>query len=90
MPTPYRVILAPAAVRQLGRVRGPTLIGLRGVILALGDDPWPSGARRLTGGTDLWRVRVGIDGDPWRVVYQVRRSVQEVVVLRVARRDEGM
>jgi mRNA interferase RelE/StbE len=84
----YRVELTPAAGRQLERVRGPALVGLRGAILSLGGDPRPAGSRKLGGGVDLWRVRLRIDGQPWRVVYQVRDDERLVVVTRVARRDE--
>jgi mRNA interferase RelE/StbE len=84
----WRVELTPAVVRSLRRIRHHELLALRGVILALADDRRPPGARRLRG-TDLWRVRVRIDGEPWRVVYQVRRRDMLVVVTRVARRDDA-
>lgn len=83
-----RVELTPAAVRQLRRLRGVEALGLRGVILALGEDPYPSGSGKLAG-SDLWRLRVRIDGAPWRVVYQVREESGVVVVARIARRDEA-
>lgn len=85
----YRVELAPAAVRQLERARGPLFIALRGAILALGADPRPAGAGKLAGGAHLWRVRVRIDGSPWRIIYQVRDRDRLVIVTRVARRDES-
>lgn len=62
---------------------------LRGAILALADDPRPSSVRELVDADDLWRIRLRIDGSPWRVVYQVRDPERLVVVTRVARRDEG-
>lgn len=65
------------------------MAALRGVILGLADDPFPAGAAKLAGVGDLWRVRLRIDGRPWRVVYQIRQTEQLVVVTRVARRDEG-
>lgn len=89
MPERHRVDLAPAAVRQLDRLRGPVLVALRGVILSLASDPRPPGSRRLTGTQDPWRIRIRVDGEPWRVVYQVRDDGRLVVVLRVARRDEA-
>ncbi|MEO7296352.1 MAG: type II toxin-antitoxin system RelE/ParE family toxin [Candidatus Limnocylindria bacterium] len=82
-----RVELTPAATRQLKRVRADDLVALRGVILALASDQ-RRGARRLSG-TDLWRIRVRIDGLPWRVVSQVRKRERLVVVTRVVRRDEA-
>ena len=80
--------LAPAAARQLRRLRAAEALALRGVILALGEEPHPQGSGKLAG-SDLWRVRVRIDGAPWRVVYQVREAAGVVVIPRVARRDEA-
>jgi mRNA-degrading endonuclease RelE of RelBE toxin-antitoxin system len=85
----YRVILTPAAQRQLERSRGATLSALRGVILGLADQSVPPGAAKLAGQRDLWRIRLRIDGRPWRVVYQLRSDAREVVVTRVVPRDEG-
>lgn len=84
----YRVELAPAALRQLRRLRDAEALALRGVILALGTEPHPPGSTKLAG-SELWRVRVRVDGVPWRVVYQVREAEALVVVARVARRDEA-
>lgn len=85
----YGVELAPAAARQLERARGPVQIALRGVILGLARDPRPAGARRLVARPDLWRIRVRIDGAPWRIICQLRDPERLVIVTRVARRDEA-
>lgn len=85
----YRVLLKPAADRQLQRVRGVAMAALRGVILNLADEPRPRGASKLHGGAELWRLRFRIDGQSWRVVYEVDDKLHRVVVARVARRDEG-
>ena len=84
----YTVSLKPAADRQLGSLRGAVLAGLRGVILALGEEPRPRGATKLVGGPELWRLRVKIDGHSWRVVYAIDDDARRVVVTRVVRRDE--
>jgi len=86
--SPWRVELTPAAARRLRSVRPDALLALRGVILGLADDQHPPRAARLRG-TDLWRVRVRIDGILWRVVYQLRNRERLVVATRVARRDEA-
>ena len=80
--------LAPAAVRQLRRANQTDALVLRSVILALGEDQHPAGSGKLSG-SDLWRVRVRIDGVPWRIVYQVRKRDGLVVIARLARRDEA-
>ena len=85
----YRVILTPAAQRQLERLRGTGFIAMRGVILALADEPRPPGSGKIAGTNDLWRVRIRIDSMPWRIIYRLDGARREVVVTRVARRDEG-
>jgi mRNA-degrading endonuclease RelE of RelBE toxin-antitoxin system len=84
----WRVELTPAAARHLRRVRTDELLVLRGVILGLATERHPPGARKLAG-HDLWRVGLRIDGQPWRIVYQLRAADRLVVVTRVVRRDEG-
>ena len=57
-------------------------------MLALAQDPRPPGAVKLAG-ADLWRVRVRVEGRPWRIVYQLRTRESLVVITRVVPRDEG-
>ncbi|MGH2489069.1 MAG: type II toxin-antitoxin system RelE family toxin [Candidatus Limnocylindria bacterium] len=84
----HRVVLAPSVARTLGKLRGPTFVALRGTIMGLGDEPRPAGCKKLSG-RDLYRIRLRIDGIPWRVVYQVRDGDRVVLITHVARRDEG-
>lgn len=86
--SPWRVDLTPAAGRRLRRLRPEELLALRGVIMDLANERHPPGASKLVG-TDLWRIRVRVDGVPWRVVYQLRDAERLVVVTRIARRDEA-
>jgi len=85
----WRVVLTPAAQRQIDRLHGVDLIALRGVILALAAERRPPGAVKLAGAEGLWRIRVRIESRPWRVVYQLRTRERLVVITRVTRRDEG-
>jgi mRNA-degrading endonuclease RelE of RelBE toxin-antitoxin system len=84
-----RVVLTPAAQRQLGRLSGSALAAVRGVILGLAAEPFPPGVAKLAGTRDVWRVRLRIEGRPWRIVYQLRQAERMVVVTRVVRRDQG-
>ena len=77
-----RVVIAPAAQRQLRRLPPGEAARLRGPILALAIHPHPPGAAKLTG-IDFWRLRVG----DLRIVYLVEDG-DSVVILRVARRSE--
>ena len=77
-----RVVIAPAAQRQLRRLPPGDAARLRGPVLALGIDAHPPGASKLAD-TDFWRLRVG----DLRIVYLVEDETT-VVVLRIARRSE--
>jgi len=76
----YRVLIAPAARRQLTELpRGP-LERVDDRILALAEDPRPAGAKHLD--RDLWRVRAG----DFRIVYSIRDEEAAVVVVIIANR----
>ena len=85
----FRLVVSPAAQRELERLHGPAFVAMRGVILALALEPRPPTAGKVAGSADVWRVRVRIDGVPWRVIYQVDQAHRTIVVTRVARRDES-
>ena len=85
----YRIIVAPAGRRQRGGLRGATHVALVGVLRALAAEPRPRGSSKLVGGSNLWRVRVRVEGRPWRVIYRVDDRRSEIIVLRLVRRDEG-
>ncbi len=80
----WRVVLAPAAQRQLRRLPPSDAARLRAPILSLGYDPRPPGSAHVRGSGFL-RVRSG----DLRVVHAVDDRAREVVVLRVARRSES-
>lgn len=46
-------------------------------------------AGKLSGKHNLWRLRLRIDGQPWRVVYAIDDDQETVLITRVMRRDEG-
>ncbi len=85
----YTIVVRPAAQRQLAGLRGPLSVALHGAIITLADNPRPPGAVKLVGGSNLWRIRIRIDGLPWRVVYQIDDHETMIRVVRVASRDEG-
>lgn len=81
---PYRVVLAPAAARQLRRLPPGDASRLRAPILALALEPRPPGATRLVE-SDWLRLRIG----DLRVVFAIDDVHRLVIVLRVARRNES-
>ena len=81
---PWRVVLAPAAQRQLRKLPPDVTAGTRGPILSLARDPRPTGSVMLTG-TLFRRLRVG----DVRIVYSIDDGARTIVILRIARRSES-
>jgi len=80
----YRVDFLPAARRQFLKLSKPVQKRLAPHIDALETDPRPPGVKKLQGGPDLYRIRVG----NWRIVYAIRDKDLLVLVVRIAdRRD---
>jgi len=81
----YRVEISPAAGKDLKRQPLQVCQRLEQDILALGDNPYPDGVRKIQGTERAYRIRVG----SYRIVYEVYREQKVVVILRVARRSKS-
>jgi mRNA interferase RelE/StbE len=66
------------------RLRGGTWERVRDALLALREEPRPKGSRKLRGGTDTYRIRVG----DYRAVYDVDDGEQQITILRVRHRRD--
>ncbi|PYV17945.1 MAG: hypothetical protein DMG21_06640 [Acidobacteria bacterium] len=81
----YRVLLRPAAVRDLERLEGDTKNRIEQAIANLGENPRPRGAKKLAGFENEWRLRVG----RYRVLYLINDRETSLTVARVAHRREA-
>jgi mRNA interferase RelE/StbE len=81
----YRLEFRPAAARQIRKLPHDTQKAIKDATDTLRSDPRPAGVIKLSGGGDLWRLRVG----RYRVVYRIADAVVLVTVVKVALRDEG-
>lgn len=80
----YRLLLRSSARKDLDRLRGGTWERVRDALLALTENPRPKGCRKLRGGADTYRIRVG----DYRAVYDVDDQAEEITILRVRHRRE--
>ena len=81
----YKVLLRPAAQRDLDRMERRVCERLLRAILALETEPRPRGARKLVGGKKEWRLRVGV----WRVLYEIDDEEKVVRIFRVRHRRDA-
>lgn len=82
--TAYRVVLTPAAERQLGKLPHQAREMIAAALVALGRNPQPPGWAKLAGAEDLWRLRVR----HYRVIYQIRDDQLIVTVVKVGDRKD--
>lgn len=80
----YRIVLTPAARRDLLRLPKDMARRIDAHILALADNPYPSGAKKLEGSEGFFRVRVG----DYRIVYRVEGHRLVIVIIRVGHRSD--
>ena len=80
----YSVELKPSARKELERLPGRVIERIFPRLEALEDEPRPAGCKKLKGGRDEWRIRVG----DYRVVYTIDDVKLRVSVTRVRHRSE--
>ena len=78
----YRVEISRTAQAQLKRVPRDGQTRVVRAILALADEPFPKGSRKLSGYTDVFRIRIG----QYRVIYSVAKGKLIVIVLKIGHR----
>jgi mRNA interferase RelE/StbE len=80
----YRILLTGSARKDLDRLRGANWERVRDAIFALKDQPRPPGCRKLRGGYDTYRIRIG----DYRALYDVDDEARAVTLLRVKHRRD--
>jgi mRNA interferase RelE/StbE len=80
----YSVLFTSAAERSMERLDKSIARRIKPKVLALAENPRPSGCIKLQGNQDLYRIRVG----DWRIVYRINDQRRSVEITIVANRRE--
>ncbi len=80
----YRVEISRTAEKQLRKLVSPDRGKVVRALERLGDDPHPPGSRKLSGYTDVFRIRVGV----YRVLYSVEGRRLIVIILKIGHRKD--
>jgi mRNA interferase RelE/StbE len=81
----YSVEISRTAEKQLRRLPAGPRARVARAMLALGDDPYPPGSRKLVGYDDVFRIRVGV----YRIIYSVSGRRLVIVILKVGHRRKA-
>ncbi len=82
--TKYAVELKPSARKELERLPGKVIERMFPKLEALESDPRPAGCKKLKGGRDEWRIRVG----EYRVIYTIDDAKLRIGITRIRHRSE--
>ncbi len=80
----YEVEISRTAERQLRQLPTQDQLRIARAIVALGQEPFPRGVRKLTGYDDVYRLRVG----RYRVLSSVEESRLVIIILKVGHRKD--
>ncbi len=80
----YDITFARSARRELAGMERKTAQRILRRIEDLADDPRPPGCRKLQGGGELWRIRLG----EYRVVYSVDDGAGIIDIIAVRHRRD--
>jgi mRNA interferase RelE/StbE len=81
----YRVSLAATAEKELHGLPSKMIARIVSRVEALALSPRPPGCKKLKGGNNEWRIRVG----DYRAVYEINDAAKTVDVTRIAHRREA-
>ena len=80
----YSVVFSKSASKELADLSSQAVTRIIPAIKKLEENPRPSGCKKLKGGQNTWRIRVG----DYRVIYLIDDVVRIVDVRRVGHRKD--
>ncbi len=80
----YRVALTASAEKELHNLAAQMVARIVPRLEGLASTPRPAGCKKLKGGDNEWRIRVG----NYRIVYEIDDKARTVDVTRIAHRRE--
>lgn len=80
----YQTEFKRSAEKDLLRIATADLVRLRAAIRALAETPRPTGALKLAGADDAYRIRVG----NYRIIFRINDEDKRVSIERVRHRRE--
>ncbi|MBI1356297.1 MAG: type II toxin-antitoxin system RelE/ParE family toxin [Acidobacteria bacterium] len=81
----YAVGIKTSALKELGRLESDIVERIFDRIRGLGQEPRPSGCKKLKGDKESWRLRVG----DYRVIYTIDDKTFRIDITRIRHRKDA-
>ena len=80
----YSLEITRTAEKQLRKLPADARRRVARAMVALGDDPYPPGSRKLMGHDDVFRIRAGV----YRLIYSVSGRRLVIIILKIRHRKD--
>jgi mRNA interferase RelE/StbE len=80
----YKISFKKSVRKDVKRIPAQIMLRIDVSINNLSSNPFPTNSRKIYGYKDYYRLRVGT----YRVIYQVRKKVQIIAIIKIAHRKE--
>lgn len=80
----YSIEFKKSAVKELEKLPKEIIEAIRDAILALQDNPYPVGYKKLKGRKSDYRIRVG----SYRIIYQIKNDVLIIYIIKIGHRKD--
>jgi mRNA interferase RelE/StbE len=80
----YKIFLLPSAQKDFNSLKGKSFIQIRDKILALSENPRPTGCLKLTA-ENGYRLRSG----DYKIVYRINDKEKKVFIYRIKHRKDA-
>jgi len=81
----YKIVFKASAKKELRKLPKIAYITIKSNIDDLATNPRPIGVRKMVGGNNQWRLRVGV----YRVVYTIIDNQLIIEIIRIAHRKDA-
>ncbi len=81
----YRIEVIPPAQKEIEALPGYARAQARQLIRELKENPYPARAKELRGKPKIFRLWLATH---WRIAYKVEDDLQQVLILRVRRKEQ--
>jgi len=81
----YKIVFKASARKELRKLPKIAYLTIKNSINDLAIKPRPTGVRKMVGGNNQWRLRVGV----YRVIYTIIDNQLIIEIIRVAHRKDA-
>ena len=81
----YQLKIKKSAEKELANFPLAIILSIRERIIELGDNPFPSGFKKLKGFKNLYRIRSGT----YRIIYSIQHNELIIEILKIAHRKDA-